>query len=142
MPRNPEEKRNVSWENRYGTTASGNLSQYIVGACVEDVVDIDLIRSQPGMSWVDLEDFHYYNIKCPYSIESDFPYVRDGNIFSPTYWMAIDVSGEAAAHVSTSGIMIRYNRGSKYGWLCVDPNCPYYRGIASGTVGGSRYFYI
>jgi hypothetical protein len=142
MPRNPVEKASVSWEDRYGTTVSGNIAQYIVGACIEDVIDIDLIRAQPGMDWVGLEDFHFYHIKCPYSIETDFPFVRDWNRNSPTYWMAIDVSGEATAHTATSGIMIRYSRGSKYGWLCVDPNCPYYNGTVSGAVVGTRYFYI
>lgn len=154
MPRNPIEKASVSWEDRYGTTVSGNLAQYIVGACIEDVVDIDVVQAQPGMDWVELRDFHFYNVRCPYSYtttisgdgivsrEAYWPYVRDVNRSSPTYWMLIDVSSETALHTATNGIMIRYHRGSKYGWLCVDPNCPYYLGTASGSQPGQRYFYF
>jgi len=43
-------------------------------------------------------------------------YRRDINRGSATYWQNIDVSAEAITHPTTSGIMIRHSRGSKYGW--------------------------
>jgi len=138
MPRNPADRCNVSWESRFGTTAIGNLPQYKVNTCIASTVDINAV--QASAPWVSLDDFHYYHIKCPYSTESTMHLVRStvGGV-----WQTIDVESEAEDHTSTSGIMIRYARGSKYGWLCVDPVCPYYKGTVSGTTtSGNRYFYV
>jgi hypothetical protein len=139
MPRNPIEKHNVSWENRFGTTISGNLPGYKENTCIEDA--IDLVSIQTEFPWVKLQDFHYYHIRCPYATESSFHFVMDMNRNSPTFWGSIDVSGEISAHTSTSGIMIKNAVGSRNGWTCVDPNCPYYLGTASGSHRGVRYFY-
>jgi len=139
MPRNPLDRCDVSWEDRVGTTASGNLPQYKVGVCIEDAVDI--VSVQTEFPWVDIRDFHFYHIKCPYATESNWHFVTDNDITSLTYWQAIDVSGEAVPHTATSGIMIRDVMGSKHGWSCVDPACPYYLGTAIGSHKGVRYFY-
>jgi len=143
MPRNPLEKKAVSWESRYGTTISGNLPQYKVGIYIEDVItDSVLNQIQAEFPWVERNDFHYYHKKCPYATESNLHLVRNTAIGSSTYWQNTDVSGEVKYHTLTSGIMIRHSRGSRHGWLCVDPNCPYYGGTASGSVSGTNYFYI
>lgn len=139
MPRDPRDRCDVSWEDRVGTTASGNLPQYIVGQCVEDVIDI--VAVQAVTPWVELSDFHFYHVKCPYSTETLWHFVLDTNPTSLTYWEAINVAGEVASHTSTGGFMIRHTRGSKNGWLCVDPACPVFLGTASGSYSGMRYFY-
>ena len=162
MPRNPVERNNVDWEDRYGTTISGNLPQYrdpATSAGVECLEDI-LYASSPVLSgatnleyiqtifpWVTFRDFHYFSFRCPYSTESSTHYVRDTNRQSETYWQMISVSSEAVSHTTTDGLMIRYSRGSKHGWLCVDPICPYYKGTATtisgiGNVAGIPYFKI
>jgi hypothetical protein len=137
MPRNPKDRCNLSWQQRFGTTAIGNLPQYKINTCIEDTIDITTVQVEAP--WVSLDDFHYHHIKCPYSTESSNHIVRNNN------WQFIDVESEAVSHTSTSGIMIKYSRGSKYGYLCVDPECPYYNGTVttSGivTTSGSRYFY-
>jgi len=134
MPRNPKDRCNLSWEQRFGTTAIGNLPQYKINTCIEDTIDINTVQIEAP--WVSLDDFHYHHIKCPYSIEASNHMVKGIN------WQFVDVESEAVSHTATSGIMIRYARGSKYGYLCVDPECPYYNGTVSGTtVGGTWYFY-
>jgi hypothetical protein len=142
MPRNPRDRCDVSWSTRYGTASGteGNLPTHKTKECVSEVVTLSGVQAE--FPWVTIADFHYYHIKCPYSTESPIHYRRDINRGSATYWQNIDVSAEAITHPTTSGIMIRHSRGSKYGWLCVDPDCPYYKGTASGSVGGSPYFYI
>ena len=143
MPRNPRQKCSQNWTERYGTTISGNLPQYKTKECVSNVITVSgLAQIQTYFPWVGIEDFHYYHIKCPYSTESTIHYIMDRNPASSTYWQSIDVSSEAISHTVTSGFMIRYSRGSKHGWLCVDPNCPYYLGTASGSLRGRPYFYI
>lgn len=128
--------KEIGWERYFGTTSSGNLPQYKatsnpcgvnVGALNSKLVnDLDIRES----------DFRFYHIKCPYSTESDVNEIIDRNRLSPTYGQNVDVSSEATPHTVTSGIMIKFNRGSKYGWLCVDDACPYYQDT------GRRYFYI
>jgi hypothetical protein len=143
MPRDPRQKCNRSWEDLYGTTASGNLPQYKTKECVSSVItELALNYIQGYFPWVGIEDFHYHHIKCPYSTEAGIHMVMDRNIGSPTYWQGIDVSSETLSHTTTSGFMIRFSRGSKHGWLCVDPNCPYYQGTVSGSIKGRPYFYI
>jgi hypothetical protein len=137
MPRNPVEKCNVTWENRYGTAYEGQLPQYRVSEPWCNI-HLDLI-TMPGIT---LTDFHYYHIKCPYSTQSQINLVRDSDTTSPTYWKMITTSGSLGDHTATSGIMIRWSKGAKHGHLCVDDNCPYYLGTASGiTTSGIRYFY-
>ena len=135
MPRNPVDKCNITWENRYGTTISGNLSQYNRTKCIEDIIDLDTVHSG-GADWVTIYDFHYYHIKCPYSNEAEVHYVLNTDRNSPNFWKVeeVPVSGRAD-HTATSGIMIRHVKGNKYGWLCVDPNCPFF------INNGQRYFY-
>jgi len=134
MPRNPIKKCDSSWEDRYGTTASGNLPRYKITECVESVVDLPAVWSG-GATWVRYTDFHYYHLKCPYSTESDLHYVRNIDRNDPNFWEYETLnSGSLAAHTATNAMMIRYVRGSKYGWLCVDPNCPYF------VSTGMRYF--
>ena len=133
MPRLRSEKCSVSWEDRYGTTQSGNLPQYRTNENPCGVVMSGI--TMPGVS---ISDFHYHHIKCPYSTQADIHYVRDNDPFSPTYGQILTLSGGALTdHATTSGLMIKHNRGSKYGWLCVDDNCYYYTTL---DVGG-RYFY-
>ncbi len=139
MPRNPKDKCDTTWEEKYGTDLNGNLPQHKTKECVDDV--IDLITIQSTFPWVSLADFHYHHFKCPYSIESNVHFIKDTDRNSFTYWQNKNVFTEAAAHVATGGLMIRFNRGSKYGWLCVDPECPYYKGTVSGSTGGIPYFY-
>jgi len=141
MPRKPN--------NSCGRVVDGNLPDYNTKECVSSVINLSNIQTY--FPWVGLEDFHYYHIKCPFSTEAGMHYVRDPDINSSTYFMTVDVEGSAASHTSTGGLMIRFSRGSKYGWLCVDPNCPYYKGTAGGTTvsghisfdsTGIPYFYI
>ena len=135
MPRNPVDKCNVPWGTRYGTASGveGNLPSHRIHKCVENEIDINAINSV--FPWVRSTDFSFYHIKCPYSIESDFNYVRNLNKTSNDYWKA-NVAVSTASHTATAGMMIRYSRGSKHGWLCVDPNCPYY------IDNGKPYFYL
>jgi hypothetical protein len=144
MPRKPN--------NSCGRVVDGNLPDYNVGKCIDNVITLaKLTNIQNYFPWVGLEDFHYYHIKCPFSTESNMHYAKDMDRNSPTYFESVNVEGSAVSHTSTSGIMIRFSRGSKHGWLCVDPNCPYYKGTASGTTtsgninfdsSGIPYFYI
>ncbi len=142
MPRNPIEKCEVTWEDQYGTTSSGNLPTHKTKECVEDVVDLPTI--QATFSWIDISDFHFYHIKCPFSDEADFNYIRNIIIGSANYWqMELVLPADRVNHVNTGGMMIKYSRGSKHGWLCVDPVCKYYLGTtALGSVtSGLNYFY-
>ena len=129
-----------------------NLPTHKTKECVSTVIsDSDLATIRNHFPWVGIEDFHYYHIKCPFSTEAGMHLVRNPYKNSPTYFQAVDVEGSATNHTVTSGIMIRFSRGSKHGWLCVDPNCPYYNGSATGTTlsgsvtfdtSGIPYFYI
>lgn len=133
MPRNPKEKRSVSWESRFGTTHDGNLPQYKRGQnlCGIDPSLVDV------MEGVKLCDFHYYHIKCPYSTEALYHYVRNTDLSSEYYWeMELLPPSSFFDHLATKGIMIKRFQGSKSGWLCVDNNCPYYLST------GRRYFYV
>jgi len=138
MPRNPRDRCDVSWEDRFGTTTSGNLSQYKPD---KNLCDINIAAiTMPGII---LSDFHSYHIKCPYSKEAGQggikTYVRDTDPFSPTYMQMILVGiNETTTHSATHGVMVKHNHGSKYGHLCVDDNCYYYTTV----VPGSRYFYV
>jgi len=141
MPRNPNDRCAVDWETRYGVDATGNLPTHRTKECLEDTIDLSTI--QATFPWVGIQDFHYYHIKCPYSTEADVHLVRNVVNGSPTFWDNTNVISEAEIHTSTSGIMIRWSRGSKHGWLCVDPGCPFYEGTVSGsTTSGVNYFYI
>jgi hypothetical protein len=140
--------KEIGWESYYGTTSSGNLSQFKatsnpcgvdVGALNTKLVDALDIRDS---------DFRFYHIKCPYSTESDVNVILDRNPGmpgnpNPTFGEYVDVSSNTASHTVTSGIMIKFSRGSRYGWLCVDDACPHYQDnkATRGFVGG-RYFYI
>ena len=141
MPRSPQEICDVTWENRYGTIHDGNLPQRVTKECLESTITLSGV--QAVFPWVGIDDFHYYHIKCPYSTEADIHLVRDTVKGSSTFWENTNVVSEAAIHTATSGITIRWSRGSKHGWLCVDPNCPFFLGTVSGaTTGGVNYFYI
>jgi len=136
MPRNPIDRCQGSWEDLYGTTVSGNLPQHVTKDCLSDIIDLNTIHSG-GLEWVGLKHFNFYHFKCPYSTEASLHYIRNIDRSSPNYWKLEELNqSELASHTSTSGIMIRYARGVKYGWLCVDPACPYF--ISTGR----RYFYI
>jgi len=131
--------KEIGWEKYYGTTSSGNLPRY---KSDKNPCNIDISKiTMPG---VELKDFKQYHVKCPYSTQSNYHYVVDTDRFSPTYKQLKELdASELVDHTVTSGVMIRYSRGSKYGWLCVDDNCPYYNGIVSEmTISGTRYFYI
>jgi len=143
MPRNPVDKKAVSWASRYGTTATNNLPQYYPEKYVSTIITPSkLVQIQAEFPWVDLDDFHNYHVKCPYATEANVHLVRDTIVGSDTYWQNTNVINEVESHTLTSGVMIRHSRGSKHGWLCVDPNCPYYQGTVSGSIAGSNYFYI
>jgi len=125
----------IGWERYFGTTASGNLSQYKVH---DNPCGVDIESLNPQLvEDLNINDgsFRYYNMKCIYDSESGIHTYIDKNVLSPTFGQPITVSG-LALHTVTSGIMVRYNRGSKYGWLCVDDACPYYINT------GRRYFYF
>ena len=135
MPRNPIEKCDVSFENRYGTTTSGNLPTHKTKDCVSTVVNIGAVQSE--FPWVTIADFHFYHIKCPYSKESTVNYVRVTDREASNFWSMIEVpDGTQTYHTSTSGIMIRHSRGNKYGWMCVDPACKFYQ------LYNTNYFHI
>ena len=127
--------KEIGWEQYYGTTNSGNAPRFLATSnpCG---VDVNALNSQL-VSDLDIRgsDFRFYHIKCHYSTESDINQIVDKNKLSPTYGEWVDVSS-TASHTVTSGIMIKFNRGSRYGWLCVDDACPYYQDT------GRRYFYI
>ena len=146
MPRNPIEKCNVTWSQRYGTASDveGNLPEYKRTECVEDIVTLSggVWNAFP---WVTYFDFHYHHVKCPFSNESENNYVRNIDPNDQNYWnLELVMPEDRVNHINTDGMMIRYARGSKYGWLCVDPVCKYYLGTVtiSGVQGGVPYFYI
>lgn len=123
------------WNNAYGTTAVGNIGQFVVGKCIEDIVDINTISSQPGLDWIRISDFRFYHIRCPYYTDTGFHFVPTGTVINGNRGFRELTTGELGSHTASSGIMIRYARSSVYGWLCVDPACPHY--ISTGQ----RYFY-
>lgn len=135
MPRKPTAKCEVTWSDRYGTASGveGNLPGYKIHECTDDAIDIAAIQNV--FPWVRSSDFHFYHMKCPYANEAPQHYVRNLDKTSPDYWKFNILITNLSDHTATSGMMIRYNRGSHYGWLCVDPNCPYY------LDNGVPYFY-
>ena len=127
--------KEIGWEQYYGTTNSGNAPEF---KATSNPCGVDFGSLNPQLVY-DLDiresDFRFIHIKCHYSTESNINQIVNKNNFSPNYGEWEDVSS-TASHTVTSGIMIRFNRGSKYGWLCVDDACPYYQDT------GQRYFYI
>lgn len=123
MPRDVLEKQSVSWSDRFGTTASGNLPQHKLsdGTCSVTIGNI----TYPGVS---AEDFRVNHKLCPYSTESSIHWTKNGEI----------ADGDLVSHTDTNGIMLRESRGPRHGFLCVDDNCPYYITVSSGN----RYFYV
>jgi len=139
--RNPKEKCEVTWEDRYGTTVSGNLPQYNVGTCIEDVVNISAVKA--SAPWVELRDFHFYSMMCPYSNEAFVHKVRDLDPNSAHYWELYYDVLDRSNHTDTGGFMIQYSVGSRHGWLCVDPNCAYLdAGNRPPRYTYTRYFYF
>lgn len=141
MPRNPKDKCNVPWWTRYGTASGveGNLPEWQRTDCIGYKVDLSAVQSE--FPWVSIFDFHYYHMKCPYSSEAALHYVRNLDESSPDYWKR-NVPVSHVPHTTTSGMMIRRSIGSRHGWMCVDPDCPYYQGTASGSIKGRPYFQI
>jgi hypothetical protein len=135
MPRKPTDECETSWSDRYGTASGveGNLPEYKIHECVDSIIDLPTI--QIVFPWVTIDNFHFYHIKCPYSNESPVHYVRNLDKTSEDYWKSNVLITSLSNHTSTSGMMIKYSRGSHYGWLCVDPSCPYY------LDNGVPYFY-
>jgi hypothetical protein len=129
--------KEIGWELYFGTTSSGNLGQYKVNSnpCGVDIGSlnpqlVDDLDINPG-------SFRFYHVNCIYAVESEIHQYTDRSPLSPTFGQTVTLSGsELDYHTVTSGIMIRYVRGSKHGWLCVDDNCPYYLNT------GMRYFYF
>lgn len=135
MPRNPKEKCSVPWHVRYGTASGveGNLPEWKRTDCIGSKVDLAAVQAE--FPWVSIFDFHYYHMKCPYASEAELHYVRDIDKTSSDYWKR-NVLVSHVPHTTTSGMMIRQSRGSRHGWLCVDPDCPYY------ISNGRPYFQI
>jgi hypothetical protein len=129
--------KEIGWERYYGTTSSGNLAQF---KATSNPCGVNVSALNPALvNQLDIRDsdFRFYHIKCHYSTESDINQIVDKNPLSANFGEYITLSGtDVASHTVTSGIMIKFNRGSKYGWLCVDDACPYYQNT------GRRYFYI
>ncbi len=137
MPRNPIEICETTWHEKYGTTNSGNFPTHKTKECIEDTVTISGVRAE--FPWVreDYGDFKYYHFKCPYSTEAEINYVRNGDRSDPNYWkFELVMPVDRVSHVDTGGLMIKQSRGSRHGWMCVDPVCPYY--ISNST----NFFYI
>jgi len=134
MPRKPNSRCGLTWEQRYGTTLSGNLPQYKVHSnpCGVNVSAL----TYPGLTDA---SFRYMHIRCPYSdtTPTGFNYVRDTDPTSPDYFRMVALNpGDLSTHTVTSGIMIRETRGPRRGHLCVDDNCTYYINT------GKRYFHF
>ena len=135
MPRNPVEKCDTTFEDRYGSTTPGNLPTDKTKVCIENTITISGVQAE--FPWVTINDFHFYHLKCPYSNEATINYVRDIDTASATYWQMLEVAPASRGnHTTTSGFMIKHSKGSKHGWLCVDPDCPYYQ------LNKRNYFYI
>lgn len=128
--------KEIGWERYFGTTTSGNLPQYKVH---DNVCGINIGLLDPQLvDDLNINDgsFRFYHIKCHHASESEVHEVLDRESLSDTFGQMVTIdAGEIASHTVTSGIMIKHNKGSKYGWLCVDDSCPYY--ISTGR----RYFY-
>jgi hypothetical protein len=121
--------KQIGWEDFYGTTFSGQIPDRRTD---ENLCNINFdLLTFPGLTSA---DFHYFHRKCPYSANEDaFNYILDYDQSSPTYGQYVAVpTAQLVPHTATSGIAIRWNRGNKYGWLCVDDACSYYTTIASG----------
>jgi len=128
--------KEIGWERYFGTTTSGNLSQFNAANNPCGVVVADLNPQLVADLNIKDSSFRFYHIKCQYSDASGTHEILDRNISSPTFGQMITIPpGEIDYHTVTSGIMIKHNKGSKYGWLCVDDACPYYQN------NGRRYFY-
>lgn len=143
MPKNPNNCYDV-------VLSSGNLPKYKVN---DNNCNIDI--SKITMNGVTLNKFRYHHMRCPFDSNpvgiDELHMVRNTNPFSSNYWnfeITIPPS-QRAYHTTTSGIMAKWSRGSKHGWLCVDDECPYYKGIIVTYNGvdviiskpGDRYFY-
>lgn len=144
MPRHPNICIDVLGPN-------GNLPQYKASwnTCGIDMSKITM----PGVT---LAHFKEYHIRCPFDTNPVGSYsahlVRNSNPFSDNYWnFEVTVPPhQRSLHTTTSGVMVRWSRGSKHGWLCVDDECPYYKGITVEYNGedvvisnpGDRYFYF
>jgi len=143
MPRNPNDCVDVLGPD-------GNLPQYKVG---DNNCNIDMAGiTMPGIT---INNFREYHTRCPFDINpkglDDAHLVRNMNRFSVNYWR-FEVTippGQRAQHTTTSGVMAKWSRGSKYGWVCADDVCPYHGGItvtdegeeAVISIPGERYFY-
>ena len=137
MPRNPIEKCEATWHDQYGTTSSGNFPTHNTKECIEDTVTIGDVRAVFPWVRLDYGDFKYYHFKCPYADEAEINYVRNIDQSDPNYWnFELVMPGDRAAHTATGGLMIKHSRGSKHGWLCVDPDCPYY------ISNNNNFFYV
>jgi len=128
--------KEIGWEEYFGTTTSGNLPQY---RPVPNPCGVNIGALNPTLvNQLDIDDrsFRLHHIKCHYATEAGTHEIVDKNILSPTFGQMIAIgAGDIDLHTVTSGIMIKHNKGSKYGWLCVDDACPYYKNT------GRRYFY-
>jgi len=128
--------KEIGWESYVGTTSSGNLPQYNA-ASNPCGVDVGALNPQL-VNQLDIREssFRFYHIKCQHSYASEVHDILDRYPLSPTFGHVITIPAiDIDYHTVTSGIMIKHNKGSKYGWLCVDDNCPYYKNT------GRRYFY-
>lgn len=135
MPRHPDDRCDITWDDRYGTTYSGNLPQWERTVCIEDAIDLATIQND--FPWVKYTNFHYYSKRCPYSNEAALNYTRNITPADANYWeLEVVLPGNRSNHTSTVGMMIRHSRGSRHGWLCVDPDCAYY------TNNKALYFHI
>jgi len=134
MPRHPHDCEDS------GIIIDGNLPQYIIHECVETIIDAPTLSGiRDYFPWVNVLDFHFYHIKCPFSSQSYMNYYNKPTIIdNKPDWVLTPVLDyySITDHLYTRGMMIKYSRGSKHGWLCVDPGCPYY--MANNT----PYFYI
>lgn len=131
--------------------SDGNLPQY---KAIENLCDVDV--SKITVSGITRGHFKVYHVRCPFDVSpvdmDEAHLVRNTNPFSANYWnfeVAVPPH-QRAYHTTTNGVMVRWQRGSKYGWLCVDDACPYYSGITVTYSGvdvvvsqpGDRYFYF
>ena len=90
--------------------------------------------------WVKLDDINTVLVHSVMMSE-DAKFCAHNGIDYEALNQVID-NASLSSHTAASGIMVRWSRNAKYGWLCVDDNCSYYSGTASGiTASGVRYFY-
>jgi len=127
--------KEIGWDKYYGTTDSGNLPGYDINSNPCGITIASLNQGIVNQLGITERDFRPNHIKCAYSTESNVNEVLDLSPLSGTYGQIVDVSS-TASHTVTGGVMIRFSRGSKHGWLCVDDACPFYQ------TNDRRYFYI